>query len=611
MCGIAGIIALNLHPNAKDKVSQMLNIMKHRGPDFSLAKQYRSASLGHNRLSIIDLDSRSNQPFEKFGLSMVYNGEVYNYIELRKDLENKGYEFQTNSDTEVIITAYKEYGQSCVKSFVGMWSFLIFDEFSQKVFASRDRFGIKPFYFVYQSECLIFASETKALTRSDLCSTKPNKKQILEYLQLGWLHNHTETLYQEIQSLPPAYNLTYDITHDVLEITNYWKPSTADFYQANIEDLSDSYYEKFLESVKLHLRSDVPLGICLSGGLDSSAIATCVSKIFPDKKFKAFHIFYTGEQGVDERNFAQEVVNQYPNIELISHSPQDGEVDDVIQKVLQGLDFPPSGSSPISQYFVMKLAAENGVKVLLDGQGSDEYFSGYAHGYYRFYADLIQNFKLGKLLQELWAQKKLQNFGWSNIISILGKSVLTCLLSESQLYAIEYQNYFPFLGKEKFKLKLHFQSEKGSRLNRFLFHQLFQTNLPTLLHYEDRNSMQFSIESRVPFLDHRLVEFVLNLGNNAKIQNGWTKFLLRKSVEKILPEGIVWRKDKKGFVTPGEVLWLRNSLKSYTTFDYELLSEYLDVEKVIQIMQEYNQGSDKNAKLVWRLAMLNYWLKSK
>jgi len=561
-------------------------------------------NLGHNRLSILDLSEASNQPFIHDDLALTYNGEIYNYLELREELQSLGHQFKTTGDTEVILASFKAWGLSCVKRFVGMWAFAIWDQQKQTLFCSRDPFGIKPFYYQIDSGRMYFASEYKALQRSPLHQSKINERQIARYLQLGWIAHEDETFFANMHALPAGHNLVFK--DGKLQLERYHDFPAQTQSGISDEEAIQGFKDRFLQSLKIHMRSDVEVGGCLSGGLDSSAIASGVGKLYPDVNFKTFTIYYSGKNEVDERPFARLNHKKYPSLQGFEYEPKDGELEDHFDKFLDIQDVPVAGSSPFSQYFVMKLAAEHGVKVVLDGQGADEYLAGYMHAFYRAHAGQFSRNPF-MAMKELNSHNKLQNYGAREKVKRFLKTVLTATKSEQALYALEFKNYLPFvLSSTETPFNLNFND--GSRLNKFLHHQLYTASLPTLLHYEDRNSMAFSIESRVPFLDHRLVNYTMSLPDSFKIRDGISKFILRKGLSDLLPEEITNRMDKKGFVTPGEVRWLRGPLKHFTNVNFEDYS-IINSGRVKQVIDQYNQGNNKAAKLVWRLAVLNRWLK--
>lgn len=610
MCGIAGFYNTKLsREEGTALLAKMLPATRHRGPDYTGTEVIPPAFLGHNRLSIIDLSDSANQPMTYMGLKMVFNGEVYNYLEIKKELLQLGYTFKTESDTEVIIAAYRQWGKDCVLRFIGMWAFAIWEESTHTLFCSRDRFGIKPFYYIHAGEALYFASEYKPLKLVPEFNASLNLAQVSRALQLGWLVYNDQSFFDCIRVLPPAHNLI--LTNGKLNTYRYWD---IDFSKSNpdpLEQQCNDFRQLLKHSITLHLRSDVPVAATLSGGIDSSVIVSEIATMYPEQRLKTFTVYYEGKYGVDERPFANEVIHKYrKNLTPYYYSPSDGEITEHFHRALYHSDVPVTGSSFFSQYFIMKSIADQKIKVVLSGQGADDYLGGYMHSFYRLYADYIRQFKWGKLLTDMMRHKKNQEWGVAKSIDIFAKSMLSAIRDENTLYRLEYTRYLPFLSvssKEKDTFVL--ENKGNTRLNAFLYQLMFNTSLPTLLHYEDRNSMAFSIESRVPFLDHRLVEFAFATRNSAKINGPVTKYLLREATKDVLPQAIYARKDKKGFVTPGEVKWLRGPLRHLLDIDWNLL-DMIDRVKAQKVVNDFKNGDNKNANLVWRLATLHYWVKN-
>lgn len=606
MCGIHGFIRFNEGVSTPEKMlEKMVFSTQHRGPDYSGFWNNGKVFFGHNRLSIIDLHSESNQPMHFGDLSIVFNGEIYNYKEIREELKAKGCVFSTQSDTEVILQAYTVFGEKCVEKFIGMWAFAIYDAAQDLLFCSRDRFGIKPFYYISDSSGFYFASEIKSLKQTSVFKNSLNFNQISRGLQMGWAAHNSESYFEQIASLPPAHNLF--IRNKKTEISRYWSyPNSRNNWSE--EEAVGQFLKTFEDSLKLHVRSDVPLGATLSGGLDSSSIvSTLLKNQFPGI-LETFSIYYDNDKKFDERPFIQTIEKKYKNqFHLNYYSPTNSEIERDFHKIAETMDFPLSGSSPISQYYVMQLAKQQGMTVVLSGQGADDFLGGYGPAYYRQYADLLRHFKFGSLMREMKAYSEQQDFGFGKIANVLSKSILSSFLNENQLYRFEWSKYFPFLvDKQTNWSNLEFQG--NSKLSDYNLMLMNYSSLPTLLHYEDRNSMAHSLESRVPFLDHRIVELAFSIPEKLMIHKGWSKYLLRKSMSNILPEAIQWRTDKKGFVTPGEVLWLRGNLSHLLEIDYQRL-DFLDKNKTKKVIDEFKNGDNSKANLVWRVASLNYWMK--
>ncbi len=584
----------------------MLEAIAHRGPDARGMWVQDDLAIGQNRLSIIDLSSEGNQPMFRGDLAIVYNGEVYNYREIRKELEADGAQFHTQSDTEVILAAYEAWGPACVDRFIGMWAFAIWHQKEQTLFCSRDRFGIKPFFFIESGNRFYFGSEYKALFPSPVFTKDINHQQVYRGLQMGWNAYHDETYFTCLKALPAAHNLLIRPGQQAV-ITRYWDIDTGHQRQLSDSDAAAQFRALFEESIALHMRSDVEVGGCLSGGLDSSAIASVIGRDYASSKFKTFTVYYEGKNEVDERPWVKEVLKKYDHLEPFYFTPSDDEIRESFAHAIYHADVPLAGSSPISQYFVMKLAASKGIKVVLDGQGSDEMLGGYMHSFYRLIGGAFRQGRIGAMMSESSAHAVMQDFDGKKRMDVLLKSVLAGLKSEQSLYQLEYYKYLPFLATED-GVPFALSDKKGSRLNQFLYHLTFTTSLPTLLQFEDRNSMAFSIESRVPFLNHKIAEFAFSLSDQHKISSGVTKKILREAMRGIMPDAIVERKDKKGFVTPGEVKWLRGPLKHLLDQSFMDI-DFIKTEKASQLIKDFKAGDNRYANLVWRLVVLNWWLK--
>ncbi|MFN9595236.1 MAG: asparagine synthase (glutamine-hydrolyzing) [Bacteroidota bacterium] len=607
MCGIAGILDFEMGLDASRQLMEgMLRTQAHRGPDATGIWSGDGVVLGHNRLSIIDLSDAANQPMEFDGLVLVFNGEVYNYIEIRKELELLGHVFSTSSDTEVVIHAYREWGGGCVNRFMGMWAFAIWDEKKRVLFASRDRFGIKPFHYIRSGNRMHFASEVKSLKRSPLFTNELNLNQVSRGLQMGWMSYGEETYFNAVKNIPAAHNMYCGA--DGVRLERYWDLSSSVKTDESYEGKVDRFREKFLESISLHLRSDVPVASCLSGGIDSSSIVSAVQHGGHKGAYKTFSIYYEGKGDVDERSFVKDVVSRYPQLEPHYYSPTDNEISDSYDRALYHCDFPATGSSFMSQYFLMQLISQNGIKVVLDGQGADEYLGGYMHTYYRLIGDMLGTFGFGNAISATRSVTNNIGLGTAGKLAHLGKSFLNVVLSEQQLYGLEYKKYYPFLSINKSDtVPFNLQADGQTRVDKFLYNLLFSTSLPTLLHFEDRNSMAFSIESRVPFLDHRLVEYAFSLNDADRITPERTKRILRDAMRGIIPDSVYNRKDKKGFVTPGESKWLRGPLSRLVSSDMKI-PDFLDKERVGKLLTDYRNGDNSKATMVWRLAVLVDWI---
>jgi asparagine synthase (glutamine-hydrolysing) len=610
MCGIAGIIDPALSADALVEVgSQMLRVTSHRGPDHSGTFSSPPVWLGHNRLSIIDLSSASHQPMSHGNLTITFNGEVYNYVELRSELSAAGYHFDTTGDTEVVLKAFHHWGSAAVTKFIGMWAFAIWDASERVLFCSRDRFGIKPFHYCFRDGRFYFASEIKALRGSPLDRGGLNEAQVARGLYLGWMHHWDETYFTDILALPASNNLEW--RDGQIHLWQYAEVESLENPSMTFEENAEAFRDVFIDSIRITSRRDVPMGVCLSGGLDSTSIAAVLASSTTEHEVRAFTAYYTGPGTVDERPYIKHLLDRYPQIISREISPTDNDVAEALDRIVHLMDAPMPSSSYISQYFVMGLAAEHGVKVVLDGQGSDEILGGYMHSLYRVIAEHIATGSYLEAYRELTAHARRQGYSSSKRMSVLAKSLLAASRSEQHLYETEFRHTYPWLmrqGAQAYPVQL--TNYGTSRLNAFLHNLLRVTLLPTLLHTEDINSMAFSIESRVPFLDHRLVNLAFGMPSEHKIHRGETKRVLRAAMRGIVPDAILDRRDKTGFITPGHIKWLRGALSFTLDGHWKELEPYVDLQRLNVILEEYRRGDDRRALLIWRLAMLRLFLRS-
>jgi len=627
MCGIAGIIDSEGFP--ANKLEEMATMIRHRGPDdegyFTWGKtredQFFKGSdtidalgslpqlneekvqvgLAHRRLAILDLSEKGHQPMVDPSTKnvIVFNGEIYNYKEIVSELKELGYQFNSNSDTEMILKAFAEWGPNCVQRFVGMWAFAIWT--GEKLFCSRDRFGIKPFYYV-QKEYFAFASEIKALLKAELAEPKVSAQSIVQFLVHGALDVPFTNLFSEIDELPPGHNLLVDRDGNVRTERYY---NLNDHIQTSSSgDPVVQYREAFEQAIELHLVSDVPIGACLSGGLDSSSIVALASQRSKGT-FNTFTAAYN-EASVDESGFANMVNTHFRNVEGYECRPSaEGFLED-IDRLMEIQELPIGSSSIYAQWKVMELASQSGMKVLLDGQGADEVLG----GYYNFgglrVIELLRSFQFRAAMKERAALRA--NFDL-NIDNSIARAFFYFLPNKLQRMLRKQKRIGASLVQEKHKhlLEKTKTPERGARSFKQLSLNSIKFNIYELLRYEDRNSMAFSIESRVPFLDHRLVEMSLALPTEQKIKGGWTKKILREAMAPELPEAIIWRKDKKGFVTPqGE--WMEK-IKKHMIEKIKWMGEIpvIDGKHFIRQLEQKQTGAAQLSEL-FRVYSLVRWM---
>jgi len=557
MCGIAGIIQSNPSGYNKEHLKKMTDALIHRGPDGEGTWQNETGNtlLGHRRLSIIDTSEAGNQPMHyRDRYTIVHNGEIYNYIELKEDLRKKGYAFQSQTDTEVIAAAYDYWKDECVEHFDGMFAFAIWDEKEKELFAARDRFGEKPFFYFFDGQHFLFASEMKALWAAGI-EKIPNQKMLFNFITIGYTDNPShpdETFYENIYKLPAASFLKFSSLYFQFSIQQYWDIDLA-IQDKNISDHTaiEEFSHLLTTSVKRRSRSDVPLGTSLSGGLDSSAIAALSHTLQSDNdSHKCFTAIFPGFEK-DETVFAKQVADQF-KLQQFTTSITPEELISDWEKLCNHQEEPFGSASIFAQYRVFALARENNVKVLLDGQGADETLAGY-HKYYKWYwQELFRNRKLRKS-KELTAAKELgiaESFTYKNKIAAYFPSFASIVMERQYLLkAIRHED----LDKDFVRLqskKAYYTPPEHFDLNGVLYFNTRTHGLEELLRYADRNSMAHGREVRLPFLSHELVEFIFALPSHFKIRNGRTKWLLRETMKSKLPDMITWRRDKVGFEPP-------------------------------------------------------------
>ena len=560
MCGIAGIFS---NTNALQRVQAATASLQHRGPEDTgfYSNAGNNAALGHARLGIIDRTPAAHQPLTYLGrYVIVHNGELYNFLEVRKELEARGHAFTSQSDTEVIVAAYAAYGKDCLKHFDGAYAFAVWDQEEEILFAARDRFGEKPFYFFYNENEFLFASEMKALCQAGV-PKEVNHKMLYNYLTIGYTSNPfnpQETFYNNILKLPAASSLTFSLQTRQLSIENYWQAAT----ELNREIGEAVAVEEFIyllsESIHKRLRSDVPIGTSLSGGLDSSTIVA-LSAQMPSRQYthECFTAVFDGFER-DERQYAQAVAEEYNlHQHLVNVSATDlvSEMD----QLMKHQEEPVGSSSVLAQYKVYEAAKAAGITVLLDGQGADEILAGY-HKYYHWYWQELYANNRRAASGELKAAKALginESFGFRNKAFALFPHFAASLLQNQKVKkAARQPGLSPDFVNENQK-DFYYSQPAQLDLNGVLYFNTFVYGLEELLRYADRNSMAHAVEVRLPFLNHQLVEFLFSLPSHFKIHKGWTKWLLRQSVQTILPETIVWRKDKVGFEPPQKA-WMQH-----------------------------------------------------
>ena len=620
MCGISGIVSFR-SPVDQYVLKAMRETLLHRGPDdaglWMREKGPPFVGFAHRRLSIIDLSESARQPmsYDAGNLTIVYNGEIYNYVELRKELEGLGCNFRTDSDTEVLLAAFYQWGENCLNKLNGMFAFAIWDERTKRLFAARDRFGKKPFFYHFKNGQFFFASEMKALFRAPEVQCRPDLEELESFTNVFQIEKGDRTMFEGIRRLKPSEALVLT-NGGSLKRWQYWgleEHLAKD--DVRLDDAVAEFQALFADSVRIRLRADVPLGSSLSGGLDSSAIVCTLAnelKSQVNSGLKTFSARFPNSPTFDEGEYIDAVVDT-SGAKPHGTTPHPDDLREHIRKIHYYQEEPFLSSSIFAQWKVMELAKEHGVTILLDGQGGDEILAGYIPYFVTYFTDLLLRPRWSTLALELFSfllmqYKAMQKYDdASQRFHVLGFSTLNNLWRARRRCRNK---------------KLHGRFRKsteqsnsvgpfGDRLSRHLYRDLIDASIPQLLRYADRNAMAFSREVRNPFLDYRLVEFIFSLPANYKIRRGRNKFILREAMRGIIPKKVINRFDKVGYITP-ESKWLRGPLKDWAQgklFGKRLreLESYPELE-VRLYWEEHQAGKRDNRWRIWPWISLSVWL---
>jgi asparagine synthase (glutamine-hydrolysing) len=629
MCGIAGIILKreNSYP-VSEKIAVMAGALAHRGPDgegFALAgaspvtpyygsvqknfsasfkylpQQPLSASandaflaLGHRRLSIIDLSEAGHQPMctpdEK--IWVVFNGEIYNYIELKKELQGLGHAFLTECDTEVLLAAYRQWGFDCEKRFNGMWAFCIYDREKQICFASRDRLGVKPFYYVNNDTLFAFASEQKAFVRAGITEAKIGEKALHDYLVNGRLESGEDNFFEGVKELFPGHQLVYSLKEKEVSIRKYYSVEVSSVNDGLPEaELIQKIKEQLYNNVRLRLRSDVEVGTCLSGGIDSSALSGIMHQILGKEIFCFTSVFR--QQELSEERFAdlaaQRIGAKHKKVE-----PDAESFFKDMNDLVYSQDVPIWDTSTYAQHRVMQLARENNIKVVLDGQGADELFAGYHHHFVAKWNRLFSEGKIATAIREIsdsgktipspfvfYAKEKIKQ-GTNRDLTTYRK-----FYKGEFIHAYDVENPVKYFGS----------------VNEQLLNDIEKARLKSFLKCEDRCGMWHSVESRTPFADDAdLTALMFSFNGDKKIKKGVSKFLLREASKDVLPKEIYERYDKKGFETPMQK-WLTILMPRMLEEVKTLQLDFVDHDALNKI----NPANFREQKVLFKLFVLARW----
>lgn len=608
MCGICGIIYKNDEPVNQQIIRNMMKRIKHRGPNDDGVFSFKNIHLGFVRLSIIDLSIAGHQPMiSNDGNSIiVFNGEIFNYIELREELILLGYTFKTKTDTEVLLYSYIHWGEKCLHKLNGMWAFAIYNKQKHSLFISRDRYGIKPLYFWEDSEKYVFASEIPAITEVAIGALGINHQMVFDYLAFNRTDHTKETFFRGIFKVGHGECIIYE-NKNIIQKKWYDLRKAIDnsFINAN------EYLECLTSSISLRLRSDVPIGVCLSGGVDSSSIVSIISQKLDKSNLNTFSAVYGEGKKGDETKYIQLFKNSLPNMHFIFLESEMlfNNLDDFIKAHAE----PVFTTSQYAQYKIMEYA-KNFVTVTLDGQGADEQLGGYEYFYSYNLKGLLNNRKLFRYLMELYYYlvKNYSHYGLYAIKYFVFLMLPEYLKIKSRTSSIgfinpEFENQYNLTNQVTGTLY------SSSNLHDALLNH-FEYKLEHLLKWEDNNSMRFSIEARVPFLDHRLVEQTLALPSNMLIHNGETKYILREALKGILPETIRIRRDKIGFETP-EDEWFRsdrfkNLIQTILNEGQLLKYNFIDVERSRNLYAQHLARKINISKIIWKWINIEKWIQN-
>jgi len=607
MCGIAGLLNYKSQ-DAVLSLNKMLDLIQHRGPNDRGTWVKENCALGHVRLSIIDLTAAGHQPMEctETGNILVFNGEIYNYLELREDLRSRGYQFKSKTDTEVILAAYWQWGRKCLERFVGMFAFALYDLSQNYVWLVRDRFGIKPLYYTKVREGFAFASEIKALLFGLDVKRKANLRAVKDFVVNRKIDANHETFFEEIYQIKAGHEAWISVDNPRVNQECYYSPEFSQGNDLSKDEITTKIKDMLTDSVRLRLRSDVPVGTMLSGGLDSSTITCLANEVSENEQF---HSFSSVTRPQTPESSLIETIEKCCQTVPHHNSPHAADFFENLLSLIWHQDEPFADGSMYAHFNLMALARKENVPVILTGQGGDEIFCGYLFYLYSWLGDYLKRARFIK-----W---------WKNLrhVSTSCEKGLVFLVFSSfrHILPLKFKNFLSrFRCNERTAILSqdaksqaidHTTAYKGCKgFKLFYLNQLRHWTLPGFLHYEDRNSMAFGVEARVPFLDHRLVEFVMSIDWEMFLSEGVTKHLLRSSMQNSVPDAVLIQKGKFAFPAPLE-RWLFEG-KGKVQKWLELSSEvpFLNHKMVRRSFEKFNSTKSKRMlTAVWRALVLTLW----
>jgi asparagine synthase (glutamine-hydrolysing) len=621
VCGINGILYFRGAESERPddfhftNIGKMNRAISHRGPDGEGVFIHYPVCLGHRRLSIIDLSDAGNQPMfnEDRSLALVYNGEIYNYKELIPDLLAKGHRFSSKTDSEVVLHAYEEYGEDCVKLFNGMWAFAIYDIKNQRIFASRDRFGVKPFFYYIDSSRFIFSSECKAILTCVTVSSA-NRRKVFNYLAYGYRLNDGDSFFEGIKELLPAHNLIAE--QERVAVSRYWDlPAGNPAQQAGTSQVRDLLFD----SVSLRFRSDVPVSILLSGGIDSGIIAAVTNELVSTGMIGSFSVssysaVFPGYEH-DESGKIKDILKACPNISGHFTTPSSEGLAESVNEFVYGMGEPVFGPTSFAHYAIMKEIASKGVKVVLNGQGSDEAWCGYDKYIIGYFLQDILSSDPGSFFRQFRSAAEKMNLSYAYITAQMMKAMMP-RRTASRLRSIYGEKIYNCLSgsfaqecdTETFRNR--FTAVDAGRLDSYLKFNIDHQGFNQILHYEDHSSMLNSVEIRSPFIDYRVMELAFSVPYTQRISDGIAKKLLRESFSDLLPESVSANFRKTGFATPLDNWRSDGSLKKVA--NDVLGSEEFRGRKIYNRKNiPINADEIKHAGFpLWRLINLELWIRA-
>lgn len=607
MCGISALVNRNDQPISRALLQNLNEKAIHRGPDGEGIFVGSNFGLAHRRLAIIDLTACGRQPMEKLDNVITYNGEIFNFIQLRKELEAKGYSFQSRTDTEVILAAYDYWKEDCSSHFEGMWSFVLYDRKREVLFCSRDRFGQKPFHYCVTGNYFVAASEIKQITTLPGFRAKANAQVAFHFLNHNALNYSSETFFEHVYTLPAGHQLVYNLRTHTYSIKKWYEfadrkqPGKISFPEAAAE-----FRRLFEQSIKTRLQSDVTVGASLSGGLDSSSVCCTMQRLNGKTSHKTISICWDDPR-IDEQPYMDAIISATGNASVkVFPDMNELHTNCALNRIIYAQDQPILSTSHFAEFKLYEAASAEGLTVMLDGQGADEYLGGYTA--FNFY------YLHGLLNQAGWRSFYHQ---WKKLAPVYKVPFSLFLRNCIELrYRYRFPGVLPFLNHRWAKSYLEkdpglLPGTDSYDLKNYTQHQLFVCSLPYQMHSADRNSMHHSVEARLPFLDHRLVEFTYNLPDTQKISDGFSKLVMREAMHDILPEKVKNRQTKLGFPAP-EHSWMRKNTPWVNQEVTESMAEMPGIfnEKYIKsLLASFTKGLPCDYSALFRVISLHRWAK--